>query len=790
MLCLLAGWIPLAAQVGVGALYPHPIEVVGTDPVDLVATDLDGDGRIDLAVAISGENEVAVLSGNGDGTFLDDVRHPVGEKPGWMAAGDLDGDGHRDLVVANLDGSDLSVLIGHGDGTFDPEARYGSPGGGLAWFVAFGDFNEDELQDVMLAQSGGNVLFPGNGDGTLGAEIPAPGASRTLAVADVDGDGFDDLVLPGAVFLGNGEFSFTAGQSFPVGTYVTHVETADLDGDDVLDLLHAERDPDAVSVLLGHGDGTFDPAEVHSVAFGGAASRVLVQDRNGDGWPDLVVSHGPFGGGISLLRGTGGGSFAPAEWIDTGSAGAYSIAGGDFDGDGYLDVARGTYGGDDVGVVLGRADGGFVTALPVPVGASPTAVAVADLDGDGRADLVTPNLGSADVSVVLASGAGTFAGETRQEPGAACGVAIADLTGGGIPDLAVTRQASNDLVVLTGNGAGSFTALPPVPLAMSPCAVEAGFVNGDEHADLVVSNQNSSRLSVLLGLGDGTFLPQLLVGVGSGPRGLALGDLDGDAILDVVVAVHDEQVAAVRLGAGDGTFAAAAPVAAGLFPQDVALGDLDGDTVLDLAIANHSSVQVSLGNGDGTFTPAAAPEGGVGYPVTLADVDGDSRLDLVLGSMRIHRGNGDGTFQAPQDFADGGTATGDFDLDGRLDLAGAHSDHAVVTLNQSGPTLLRFLADHVTLEWPSALGAWTYNVYRGALAGLLDADSNGLPDGGYGTCISALDDDTRDTHLVDPSLPDPGDGFFYLRSIVDAQGESDLGTTSAGLPRQPLAPCP
>ena len=87
--------------------------------------------------------------------------------------------------------------------------------------------------------------------------------------------------------------------------------------------------------------------------------------------------------------------------------------------------------------------------------------------------------------------------------------------------------------------------------------------------------------------------------------------------------------------------------------------------------------------------------------------------------------------------------------------------------------------------------ALSYDLYRGDLPDLVDGDDDGLPDSGYGACMTALDDDPRDTFFVDTNVPQPaGAGFFYLMSVIDAGGDNGLGTTSAGLQRLPQVPCP
>lgn len=98
--------------------------------------------------------------------------------------------------------------------------------------------------------------------------------------------------------------------------------------------------------------------------------------------------------------------------------------------------------------------------------------------------------------------------------------------------------------------------------------------------------------------------------------------------------------------------------------------------------------------------------------------------------------------------------------------------------------------DRVTLRWPALQGVASYVMYRGNLSDLVDANHDGLPDGGYGSCLNGLDPDPSDALLVDPAVPDAGEGFFYIKGVVDGASVRGLGVTSAGLLRQPAASCP
>jgi hypothetical protein len=381
------------------------------------------------------------------------------------------------------------------------------------------------------------------------------------------------------------------------------------------------------------------------------------------------------------------------------------------------------------------------------------------------------------------------------------------MTGDAHPDVAVANAASDTVSVLAGDGTGGFSLVSSLTLTAgtSPSSMAIGDLDHDDEPDLVVVGDGSIRLNVFLGNGDGTFDPPmgLPAVVGYDSKVVVLDTLDGDAHLDVVVANAVSNDVTVLLGNGDGTFASAPTVTAGSEPTDVAVGDVNGDQFLDLVVANDgaNTLHVHLGNGDGSFGAPTVLEtsgwGGWGfgpYSVLIADLDGDERMDLAAKTevLELFPGNGDGTFDAPHYYAGPfGPVVDDFNLDARLDIAGGGASYSVVImLNQSGPDAFTFDADGETLVWPAVTGALSYDIYRGDTSVLVDGDDDGLPDSGYGACMTALDDDPRDTFFVDADMPSAGEGFFYLMSVIDALGDGGIGTTSAGLPRTPQVPCP
>lgn len=268
-------------------------------------------------------------------------------------------------------------------------------------------------------------------------------------------------------------------------------------------------------------------------------------------------------------------------------------------------------------------------------------------------------------------------------------------------DLAIVNNIKNEVSILFGDGAGGFTIpFASFPVGKSPLGAAVGKFNADGNLDLAVANFGDDTVSILLGNGDGTFTAAgSPITVGTGPIFIAVGDFNDppDGFLDLAVANHGSDDVSILLGNGDGTFTEApgSPITVGNQPVSIAAGDFDGDSKSDLAIASFvdNSVSILLGNGDGTFTEPAdcdattvgtAPTCVVGtQPVSIVagDFNGDDKLDLATAneatkSVSVLLGNGDGTFQAAQNFNLGkipvSLTVADFNGDGALDLAAAH----------------------------------------------------------------------------------------------------------------------
>jgi hypothetical protein len=241
---------------------------------------------------------------------------------------------------------------------------------------------------------------------------------------------------------------------------------------------------------------------------------VAVGDFNGDGVLDLAVVNGGDssgrGRGVSVLLGHGDGTFGPAVTYAAGNF-PQAVAVGDFNGDGVPDLAVANYGSDTVSVLLGQGDGTFRPATNYFVGFDPISVAVGDFNGDGILDLAVANQGSSpdyadgNVSVLLGQGDGTFRSARNYTAGIGpSSVVVGDFNGDGIPDLAVA-DAGGGASVLLGNGDGTFGAALSYTAGRGPISVAVADFNGDGFPDLAVANNLSDDVSILLN--DGNWSP-------------------------------------------------------------------------------------------------------------------------------------------------------------------------------------------------------------------------------------------------------------------------------------------
>lgn len=486
---------------GDGSFAPGADLTIGDGPSLLATADFNQDGFPDFAAATFGSDTVSVLLSNGANGFSPPQSYGVGDDPVSVVVGDANGDGHQDLLVANFVSNDLSLLLGQGGGVFTDELRlegYVGPN-----YAVFADLNGDGRQDIVSVQfPTGAVLFTlQRADGTFlegGRRVPVGTQPRPVRTADLDGDGFLDLASANfsssdvSVARGRGDGTFAPSQSIPVPNSPVDLLVGDFTEDGLPDLVVA-----GTGVVLLEGN-------VSTPVLGGTVEQVGSGDFNADGHLDLALVTGSTQ--VTVLLGRGDGSFEPPVSTDAGVA-CNRLTVSDFDGDGNLDVATLNLGAR-VAVLLGNGDGTFAPLpsfhVPDPAGASIVIfVTSGDLNLDGQADLLVTNTVAGSLSLLWGKGDGTFGPRDLVEVGrGVVEVLIADVNGDGVPDLTgtfanLTVAKVVGVGVLTGEGDGTFRA-PLYFMTSSAFSLAAGDFNLDGALDLAVSEIFAHALTVLL----------------------------------------------------------------------------------------------------------------------------------------------------------------------------------------------------------------------------------------------------------------------------------------------------
>ena len=409
-------------------------------PQSVAVADFNGDGKLDLVVPVysifTPLSDMNLLLGNGDGTFTAGPAFPLtGQNVNNAAVGDFNGDGNADVAISLPDANEIQVLLGSGDGSFTPMPAISVNG---VFVVATGDFNGDGKPDLVTVNPGPGTLtiLLGNGDGTFteGATITTPAngpggvavAPASVVVGDFNGDGIPDLAVANTPRFDQGALG-------------------------------------SATILLGNGDGTFT-AEAESPAAGGQPLFITAGDFNGDGKLDLAVSdmnHGyPELGTLTVLLGNGDGTFTPtAVSPQTGSI-PYSVAIGDFNGDGNADLVTADAGSNIVTVLLGNGDGTFAAPLSSAAGTDPIFGAVGDFNGDGTPDLAVANNTTSSVTVLLGH-------ETQTATATATGISPVG-TGTHLVDASYPGDSNFSASISSTVG---LTAVPPPSFTLSGTAV-------------------------------------------------------------------------------------------------------------------------------------------------------------------------------------------------------------------------------------------------------------------------------------------------------------------------------
>ena len=763
-----------------------PTGFTGAEGVSVDLADEDGDGDLDIALAIY-DGPGALVFSNVGGSFT----QTWSTSPGQVSAarwGDWNGDGDLDLAVGvNYSGSDQLFTnpvppLAASPAPFTAELDSTTA---LAWGDVDGDGDLDLATGVGDGSPAANRLYLnlGPGEGLDPSPVwTSPYAHDTTAVAwgDVDGDGDLDLAVGNAAGEPNRIYENSGGLLALEWSSAELLDSADLaaadvDGDGDLDLAVASAGGQPVRLYDNDGGAlvltwtSADSGEDQGLAWG---------DVDGDGDPDLAVATGP-GHPVRLYTNSGGVLDVSAGWTSLEQDDATSVAWGDVDGDGDLDLATSGYG------VANRVydnDGGLASSASWSSDAlaSTLVIAWADVDDDGDLDLFAGN--DVSVSSVIHENVGAGLDPVLAwtvDADCVTDAAWADLDADGDLDLALASDCGPAL--LFDNDAGLLDLAWTAPWSDPGAGVAWGDVDGDGDPDLAVAHDDAPA-RVYPGAGGALATwPAWSSGSEDASAAVAWLDLDGDGLDDLgsagALAAPDRLWLATGgllspvdlFGASDDTLA-------------LAWADADGDGDLDLAVGNDGADQLYLNDG-GTLTldwtsTETSPTRGLAW----GDVDGDGDLDLaVAGDFHANRvyANELGSLTVAWESADydptRAVAWGDMDGDGDLDLAAGNHTGAPSRIYTNDAGALETTASWVSDDPSASTTSIAWGTQDGDAGLDLVAGNAGEPDGLYRSNAGSGPATTPSW-----TSTDSGDTRALAWADVDGDGDLDLAAGRAG----------
>ena len=605
-------------------------------------------------------------------SFATQTTFGTGDAPQLMAFGDFNHDGKQDIVVTNYNDNSVSVLLGNGDGTFQQKLSYATGRGPVG--VSVGDFDHDGKLDIAVANTGEKTV---------------------------------------SILLGKSDGTFQSQTRYATGNYPFSTSVADVDKDGIPDLIVTNYSSDnTISVLLGKGDGTFK-SQVTS-GTGNHPNTVFAADFNGDGDRDIVVTN-LFDDTVLVLLGNGDGSFQREGAYSTGD-GPTGVAAGDFNRDGKLDLVIANYYGNTVSVLLGNGDGTFQQQKTYATGRTPAALQVADVNGDGTLDIVVQNYNDNTISVLLGNGEGTFQPQKTLAVGSGPGsVVVNDFNGDGQPDIVVSNMSDGTISVLLN----TTHAVPTISGATAGQSTDSK-TPINPFAGVTISDANANateKLTITRSGGAGTLAGEGLTDNGDGTYTLTGPAADVANLLHALTFTPDGQHpgAVTTFSLTDQSIVDGRPVSTSneitvtVTDTDplphIPTSDVNGDHHSDIVLQNTGGAVYVWQMGGGANGLGITANGFIGgddgpgakwQVKATGDFDGDGKSDLLLqykdtGAVYVWEMNGKTIKAGGFIGGDDGPgakwqvkATGDFDGDGHSDILMQYADTGACFVWQTG----------------------------------------------------------------------------------------------------------
>ena len=718
----------------------------GTYPYNVAIDDFDGDGKNDIAVVNNNSNSFSIFRNNStlgnitSSTFDARVDITTTSGPFYIATGDIDNDGKVDIAIGPSSSTINIFRNTSTSGVINSSSfstRVDLTALGNSVNIALGDVDADGKIDLVTSNyynqkvsvfknssSTGSISFATNVDFVVGTN------PNSVAIADINGDGNPDIVATNggsnsvSVLKSTGSASvidissFDTKVDYPVYYSATCVDIGDLDCDGKPDLVVVHGSNPSLALLKNN---LSDPLLIPTISSitptsGPIGTTVTITGTNFSANPansivwfgavkatvtaatetslTVTVPAGATYQPVSVTEINGGLSaystkpflvtFASSQTIDATSfstkvdyaAGSYPwvTALGDLDGDGKSDVVVTNNGSNDLSIFRNTSTSGSLTASSLTSGGtltggtSPWGVVLGDVDGDGKQDIIATNYNGNNLSIyrnISSSGtlaATSFSTAVNLNTGAQPNyVALSDMDFDGKPDMVVTNFHGNSVSIYKNTSslgtisASSFATNFDLSAGSYTTGLAISDIDGDGKPDIVVTNETSNTVSIFRNnsipgtLVAGSFDTRVDLSANTYPTGLAVGDIDGDSKPDIVTTNYGSGTNSISIFRNIGTsgsistssFYTRLDISCGTGPNYVSLADVDGDGKLDLVITNFgsgansvsvfknkaSSGSITLSSFDTRvdYTTGSGPNG-----ISVGDIDGDGRPDFIM----------------------------------------------------------------------------------------------------------------------------------------------------------------
>lgn len=509
---------------------------IGLVPSDIAVADLDNDGRLDLAIPGSAAGGIAVLGGNGSGGFAALPGSPfAAPNASSIAIADVDFDGKLDLIAADTPNRSVRVLLNKMPRIYWIPTR-------MEFFSTLGETAAKVIGGSVFSDTGApffdlnSAAWLTAGDGCTGSCLFANPNGLQAGVYEAFSrpwfNGGHSTPVRATLHVTKPAGGITSTLNLNVAGNPRGVTGGDFNGDGKADFAVSSPNGNSITVFLGDGAGAFTAAPGGAVTVGTNPEALIAADFNRDGKLDLATAN-TGSNDVSILLGLGNGTFGPLPALTYAVATLpAAITSADFNGDGYPDLATTSYSGAAVNVLLGNGFGGFNQAPGSPMGGrfGGKSIAVGDFNGDGKLDLA--NGRDAGVDILLGDGKGSFTATGASPLTAFSGafwVSVTDLNADGKEDLVVARRVFDIVATATGNGDGSFAAAVPVTVPATPEWLAIDDMNGDGVPDVVISH-GTKTMTVLKGPINAT--DQFALG-SFGGGAVITADFNGDGTRDI-----------------------------------------------------------------------------------------------------------------------------------------------------------------------------------------------------------------------------------------------------------------